>query len=102
MCEDFIVYGSTGGITADTPIELMNGSEYSVAITIGPHENITLDFEDVESLERLRNLATEGVPLLRAKLAAIDCQDERPAESHDDRPAEQPAVSDRDGRPHGD
>lgn len=79
----FITYASTSGITVDTPIELHDGNPNSVAITIGPNENITLEFGAVEALERLRDLANKGIPALRAKLRAVRSHDEHPPELRD-------------------
>jgi hypothetical protein len=58
---------TSAGISDDVPMALRmrRPDDPTIAILFG-EERITLDFYDVESLERLRDLADEGARRLRA------------------------------------
>ena len=60
---------ANAGVSADTSITLhmRRSDDDAVSILFG-EERITLEFYDVESLERLRDLASEGIRRLRASI----------------------------------
>jgi hypothetical protein len=69
--EKMSVYTSAA-VETETDIVLYTGhldTCQAVSIALG-NERLTLEFYDVESLERLRDIASEGARLLRAALAA--------------------------------
>jgi hypothetical protein len=59
---------ASAAVNADVPITLHTPDDESVSILFG-EERFTLEFYDVESLERLRNLADEGARRLRQSQA---------------------------------
>lgn len=65
-CGDTPVFGNLG---VDSEVRMMlsmrRPDDDSVSIVFG-HERFRLEFFDVDSLERIRQLAVEGVRLLRA------------------------------------
>jgi len=60
---------ANAGVSADASITLhmRRPDDDAVSILFGD-ERITLEFYDVESLERLRDLASEGIRRLRASI----------------------------------
>jgi hypothetical protein len=64
---------ATVGVSADVPITLYmrRPDDDAVMIYFGD-EQLTLEFLDVESLERLRDLADEGARRLHAGLELIE------------------------------
>lgn len=60
---------ANAGVSADTSITLhmRKPDDDAVSILFGD-ERITLEFYDVDSLERLRDLANEGIRRLRASI----------------------------------
>jgi len=59
---------TNAAIHADTDIVLYTGladTEHEVSIALA-QERLTLEFQDAEALERLRDLAAEGAMVLRA------------------------------------
>ncbi|MBP2320361.1 hypothetical protein JOF56_000746 [Kibdelosporangium banguiense] len=65
---DMILYTS-GGVTDEVAMSLhmRKPNDQAVSILFG-NERITLDFYDVQSLERLRDLADEGARRLHAAI----------------------------------
>lgn len=77
MNRDMAVF-TTAGVDADVEIALYSPrtpDDDTVRIFLGA-EQITLEFYDVESMERLRDVADEGARRLRAVLAANDRADD--------------------------
>lgn len=63
---------TSAAVQADTDIVLYSAQLatcHSVSIALG-NERLTLEFYDVESLERLRDVASRGADLLRAAIRA--------------------------------
>jgi hypothetical protein len=68
---DMLMYTSAA-VTDNVPMALYmrRPDDLTVSIQFG-EERITLDFYDVESLERLRDLADEGARRLRAAINGL-------------------------------
>lgn len=77
MNRDMAVFANAG-VDADVEIALYSSrtpDDETVTIFFGA-ERITLQFYDVESMERLRDVADEGARRLRAVIAANDRADD--------------------------
>jgi hypothetical protein len=88
MSRDMGVFASAA-VDAEVEITLhppRTSDDESVSILFGP-ERITLEFYDVESLERLRDLANEGAQRLRA---VIDANARSDIAEHDTAVADRP------------
>jgi hypothetical protein len=73
---DDLTLFANAAVDADVAMELHSPSrpdDEAVLILFGK-ERITLEFYDVESLERLRDLADEGARRLRAVIAANEAE----------------------------
>lgn len=68
----------TVNIHADTPMDL-NVGEHSALLTLGEAENVTLEFQSVEALERLQQRINTGLVTMHAQRPADAGADDEPA-----------------------